>query len=132
MRSRIEVARMLARKAEHDLVVAEACIKQELPLDVACFHLQQASEKLLKAALSSRDRDFPSTHDLRHLLDLTIGEFPGLEDFRDPLLGFASYAVDIRYDDEIVVSREEASEGLEIAKRLRSAVHCLLPPQAQP
>jgi hypothetical protein len=86
MRSRIEVARMLATKAEHDLVVAEACIKQELPLEA----------------------------------------------FRDPLLGFASYAVDIRYDDEIVVSREEASEGLEIAKRLRCAVHSLLPPQAQP
>ncbi len=40
------------------------------PLEVICFHCQQAVEKLLKSALAKAGRSIPKTHDLLELLDL--------------------------------------------------------------
>jgi HEPN domain-containing protein len=40
-----------------------------LPLEVICFHCQQAAEKLMKAVLTKHGLDIPKTHDLPFLLD---------------------------------------------------------------
>ena len=85
MRSGIDLARTLVAKADEDFMVAEAIIARDLPLPAACFHLQQAAGKLLKAALSSRGVDFPFTHDARHLLGLVVPLCPEVEEFREPL-----------------------------------------------
>ena len=132
MRSSAERARTLAAKAEDDLATASGCLKYGLPLDPACFHLQQATEKLLKALLASRGQDFPLTHDLRRLLDRLVVEFPQLEEFREDFLVFESFAVEIRYEDEMGVSREEALVALEVVTRLRDLIRTLLPPETCP
>ena len=62
------------------------------------FHVQQATEKLLKAWLSLNGTAFSRTHDLRLLLELVadqdekdIASFQDLEDLTD-------YGVQFRYD----------------------------------
>jgi HEPN domain-containing protein len=39
-----------------------------LPIEMICYHCQQAAEKALKAVLASHDADIPRIHDLTKLL----------------------------------------------------------------
>lgn len=52
--------------ADEDLRSAEVLFERKL-LRMACYHAQQAVEKVLKALLADRDIDFPRTH---NILDL--------------------------------------------------------------
>ncbi len=80
----IDHARGLVTKADHDLKIARIGLEHEdAPLDTICFHLQQVVEKLLKAALTSKDIEYPMTHDLVRLADLASKQFPELAAFRD-------------------------------------------------
>lgn len=64
--------------AGEDLASAEALDKAERVSDSPVgFHAQQAVEKALKAAIASRDLEFPFTHDLGVLMQLC--EDAGLE-----------------------------------------------------
>lgn len=56
-------------KAAHDKIAARLILDQQpLILDIACFHCQQAVEKLLKTFLISKKREFSKTHNLDLLL----------------------------------------------------------------
>jgi HEPN domain-containing protein len=57
--------------AREDLAAAEALDGAERVSDAPVgFHSQQAVEKALKAAIASRDADFPFTHDIGLLMQL--------------------------------------------------------------
>jgi len=57
--------------AQEDLAAAEALDRAERVSDAPVgFHAQQAVEKALKAAIASRDQDFPFNHDLGLLMQL--------------------------------------------------------------
>ena len=132
MKSGRDTARLFAARAEDDLLVAEACLAHSLPLGPACFHLQQAAEKLLKALLSADEIRAPWTHNLWELLALIEVKHPELGLFRTPLSGFGLYAVDSRYDELTDVSVEMVRDDLVVVQRLRETIHALLPPEARP
>jgi HEPN domain-containing protein len=129
MKSNLDFARGLARKAGNDIRLVEVGLDHNAPLDTLCFHLQQAAEKLLKAALSSLAVSYPLTHDLEALLDLALPQFPRLARFRDRLLAFSSYAVEMRYDEEIYPDRAEVETARTIVRDLRQLLTELLPPE---
>jgi HEPN domain-containing protein len=84
--------------AREDLAAAEALDRAERVSDAPVgFHAQQAVEKALKAAIASRDQDFPFTHDIGLLMQLCqdagLELPPGLAD-ADRL---SPYAAAIRY-----------------------------------
>jgi HEPN domain-containing protein len=57
--------------AHEDLASAEALDREERVSDAPVgFHAQQAVEKALKAAIASREQEFPFTHDLGLLMQL--------------------------------------------------------------
>ena len=63
-----DLVRGSLRKAESELATLERVLQSLVALDAACFHAQQAAEKLLKAYLIWREVDFPFTHNLSTLL----------------------------------------------------------------
>lgn len=130
--SNLEYAGMLARKAENDWKTAAALLAHGLPVDTACFHIQQAAEKLIKALLAWQGIDYPLTHNLKVLLDVSIPHFPALAEFLDSLPEYTNYALSLRYDDYDVPAREEALAAFETVKRFRAVVHSLLPTEARP
>lgn len=132
MKSNIDFARLLWKKARHDLQAAEKLIRMEGPYDVACFHLQQAAEKFLKAFLEARNLDYPLTHDLELLLDLCPDETGVLTGLREKLYQLEPYAVQIRYDDAVEPGGGEAAEGLGIVLELQSIIIKLMPGAMQP
>jgi HEPN domain-containing protein len=132
-KTNLETARGLIRKAENDCKVVSIGLDHGVPLDMLCFHIQQAAEKLLKALLAWRGVDFPFTHDLRDLLVLAVTHFPVLEEFRAPLPKYTVFAVAYRYDDAVLApEREEVLAAFETVNRLRTIAHSLLPPEARP
>lgn len=69
---------------------------------VACFHAQQASEKALKAAMCLLGVEFRRTHDLEALAGQLsdAGCAPAIA--VDDLRRLTPYAVEFRYDDEVI------------------------------
>jgi HEPN domain-containing protein len=95
-----EAAAILARKAGEDATaVREFAANPEIADGIIGFHAQQAIEKWLKAALTSRGVDFEYTHDLRHLIALAgIDEDEAPFDVREAV-DLTEYAVPLRYED---------------------------------
>lgn len=115
-------------KAEHDLWMAETALeKPDSPGDMVSFHAQQCTEKCLKAALVWAQVDFPKTHNLRLLVDLLGPIWPEMPFSSSEASRLTLYAVSSRYPDEWrEVSREEAEQTVEMAKRVREAVRRFL------
>ncbi len=132
MKSGLDHAKVLLEKAGNDLKLAEIGLDHGAPTDTIAFHLQQAAEKTLKASLASRSIVYPKTHDLDELFDLLPPESPLLLSFREKLIGWTSYAVDMGYDITGYPEKEEMEEALKTAKELRSAVAAEIPAETGP
>ena len=95
-----DLVRGWLRKAESDLATLERMLQSQVALDTACFHAQQAAEKLLKAYLIWREVDFPFTHNLSTLLlqcQAYDAEFSSLLTTAERL---TPNAIRVRYDPE--------------------------------
>jgi HEPN domain-containing protein len=62
-------------KADNDFLSAQYLAKNmhPAPIEVVCFHCQQAAEKYLKSFLVYNDQEPPKTHDLGELAKLCGG-----------------------------------------------------------
>jgi len=70
------IVRLWLEKAQNDWAAVKVLAESECCLnDVVCFHCQQYVEKLLKAFLTADEIEFPKTHDLRRLIQLS-GKLP--------------------------------------------------------
>ncbi|PKP60683.1 MAG: DNA-binding protein [Candidatus Altiarchaeales archaeon HGW-Altiarchaeales-1] len=103
--------------AKHELSFPD----EEVSTGAVCFHCQQVVEKLLKAYLISKNRDFGRTHDLTYLADLCSDYDKDFKKF--DLEELTYYAVEIRYPDEFYIpSIEETRECFEIASKVKDFV----------
>jgi HEPN domain-containing protein len=132
MKSDWDTAQGWVRKAESDLAAAELCLKAGQSLDTACFHCQQATEKVLKAWLIANAAAFPFSHDLSRLLAICSAKEPGFQAFQADALNLNPYAVEMRYDDEFWPTPTETQAALEAANRIRSFVLAHFPQPPAP
>jgi HEPN domain-containing protein len=106
MTPQVEEALRQLRLAERDRDVFEILAGSAGRTDNAHaatgFHAQQAVEKALKALLCLRDIDFPRTHDLESLINRLVGSGSVPDYTASHLRPLTPYAVDFRYDDEVV------------------------------
>lgn len=101
------------RKADEDAAVAEWASGAG-HYDAACFHAQQVVEKYLKALLVVQGRDFPMSHALRPLFDLT--GIPEAEGDLNELRWLTHEAAEVRYPGESA-TREDAERAVRIMTR---------------
>ena len=100
-------------------------IENDTPYRLIAYHAQQCAEKYIKAYLIYQRIDFPSTHNISHLLEL----LPETE--RDNKLFNAEeltpFAVMTRYPGEDEpVTESEAKKALEIASMVRETIRAAL------
>jgi len=120
-------------RARHDWLAAQALFTPgAVVLDVIAFHCQQAVEKTLKAFLVSRGIEFEKTHDLGWLLDLCVGEDPGLDALREALKPLSAFAVAFRYPGPSEPTRTQVAQGLAVVRDVWEAVTRRLPPEVIP
>jgi len=111
------------RNATHTLTLQEDC-----PFDTVCFHAQQCVEKRLKAILLRFGVDVPRTHDLRVILQM-VPVSTDLDIELGEILPLNRYSVEARYpDDWEPITREEAENAVEIARRVSERTRRLLLP----
>jgi len=120
-------------KAEHDLTTASYTLRlrANCPTDTVCFHAQQCVEKYLKALLVLNDVEFGRTHHISALLSLLP---PSIRPQMTPeeQERFTEYTVTTRYPgDYDPITREEAKQAVQIARRVRNQVRRRLPTAAR-
>lgn len=87
---------------------------QKASLTALGFHAQQSAEKALKAVAVLSGLDVPRTHDLAALGQSILDKGGKLPLSVDQLRGLNPFAVEYRYDDELIprTSREALAETL--------------------
>ncbi len=105
------------RLAIHGMTIIEPC-----PYRLVAYHAQQCVEKLLKAYLIYQCVDFPYTHNISTLLELT-GKTTDWPISLSEAEILTPYAVSTRYPGEDEpVSRQEAENAIAIAEQARKIV----------
>ena len=133
MRSNLDLARLLLRKADPDLATVRLTLASEGPYDAALFHCQQAVEKVLKALLAAHNVSYPKLHDVAQLGELCADYCPALRELPFDLAEFNPFAVTIRYDDiEETVSLELAKGIFDKCNQVLSVIMAALPEGVRP
>lgn len=103
MTPRHEEALRLLRLARRDQDTFELLLPLEkASLAALGFHAQQATEKALKAVATFSGIDVPRTHDLAALGQAIVDTSIGLPLTVDQLRGLNPFAVEYRYDDDLI------------------------------
>jgi HEPN domain-containing protein len=99
--------------ADEDFETAELLNRQyHKPLQIICFHCQQAAEKYLKAFLVSRSVSFEKKHNLMVLNQLCAGIENSFSDLTKDCLKLNPYAVITRYPSELELVEADAVSAL--------------------
>ena len=126
MRGRAELVRGWLLKAESDLTASEASHRAGA-LDAACFHAQQAAEKVLKAFLTHNVAGFPPTHNLAKLVRLCEQVDESFSELICVVEPLTPYVVELRYDVGFWPSEEVARDTRAAVEAVRDAVLAKLP-----
>lgn len=121
------------KRGEWDWRSAHLLFEAEAPVpETACYHAQQAVEKILKAFLISRGAAAPRTHNLVALLDTAVELESSTADLKEARSLLTPYAVDLRYPGDVgVVEHIEAGNALSMMNLAWSRFAALLPPESR-
>jgi len=110
--------------ANNDLTAAQYMAKNmwPVPLEIICFHCQQAAEKYLKWVLVLHDIDPPKIHDLEELEKLCENIAPQFETIYEKCAVLTEYAVHTRYPDERRLEEHDMNRALEYARLIKGFV----------
>lgn len=113
--------------ADEDLRVAKFTLKMKsnVPYRIIAFHSQQSAEKYIKALLVFHKIDFPYTHNIEKLLELTPKEY----NLVSKLLtagDLTDYAVAKRYPDFYQkLTKKTALETIVLAEKVRKTINSI-------
>jgi len=133
MKTNLDLARLLVRKAESDLADVRRTLVSEGPYDTGLFHCQQAVEKYLKALLVVHNVNYPRIHDVTELGNLCREFCPALQTLPFSISEFNPFAVTIRYDDwDEEVSLALLEEMSDKCNQVRAIIIDVLPETVKP
>ena len=126
MKTNADVASGWVRKARED-ILSMIGTSRVGAWEGCCFHAQQVAEKMLKAFLVTKERDFPFTHNLEKLLELAASDDPAFLKFQAAAETLTPYAVELRYDQDRRSTRQTARTAGKMARNIFRFVHARLP-----
>lgn len=87
------------------------------PLEIICYHCQQAAEKAVKALILSKGAadEVPKKHDISFLLDQLKGSIEVEECYYDYADSLTPFGVAVRYPSELHLEDRHAQEALQRA-----------------
>jgi HEPN domain-containing protein len=110
-------------KAEGDWRAAQSLyrVRKDPNFDVICYLTQQSVEKYLKACLEEGGLAFPKTHDLPHLLRLTVQLQPLLSCLQHQAVNLNNYTVDFRYPGKSA-TKAQAKQAIQDCREARRVI----------
>lgn len=116
------------RFARMDLDLARHTIETMYPppLEIICYHCQQAAEKYLTGLLVGFDQEPARTHDLRKLLN----DLRGCVEIPADMLRIANmltqFGVQIRYPQDVAVDEAQTRNAILQAEKVRDWAEAVL------
>lgn len=115
--------------ADMDLGVAKHLMENYYPkpLEIICYHCQQAAEKAIKAVVISQGTKggMPRLHDLSFLLN-QVKNFVKIEEkYYDYADALTPYGVAVRYPNELFIEEHHAKEAIQYAEEIVQWAHAL-------
>jgi HEPN domain-containing protein len=109
------------RFADMDLESAEYLQgKRPQPLEIICYHSQQAAEKYIKGYLISHGvLEPPKTHNLNLLMDMCLDYDKRFDEIEQACSTLTRYGVQPRYPRELGVTVNDTLKALEHARQVR-------------
>ncbi len=97
-----------------------------LPIEIICYHCQQAAEKALKSVLAYHGEDIPYIHDTLRLWKLATALEPNLSPIMLQSSRLADFAIVTRYPNKLELNEKDMKEALDDAKTVVEAIEVLL------
>ncbi|MCL2019506.1 MAG: HEPN domain-containing protein [Oscillospiraceae bacterium] len=116
------------RLADMDLVTAKHMFEtyRPIPVEIVCFHSQQAAEKMLKCFLVFHETEPPKIHDLRELIEICIEFEDKFNDIYNEATSLTRYAVLPRYPAELDLDESDGERAIKSASKVKDFVNMLL------
>ena len=118
-----KVVKQWLEHAEEDFRLAKHAFRllSSCPCKLIAFHAQQCAEKYLKAFLALKKVDFPYTHNISLLLEISSDHAAWAKDLREAEL-LPDYAVTTRYPGAEKVTKKDAELAVKTAVKVRNVV----------
>ena len=109
--------------SENDILTAETMRNiTNPPLEIVCYHCQQAAEKLLKAFLIKNNEPVVKTHDLTFLNSKCIKFNKTFEEINKECIRLTNYGVNTRYPDIMDIIDIDMEIAINDVKRIKSFI----------
>lgn len=106
-----------------DLGAAEYLLTMyPLPIEIICYHCEQAAEKFLKATLVQFDKEPPKTHDLIQLCKLCCEIDAEFAQIADACIELTPYGVQVRYPSNLELDETDAACALKECRLVQNFV----------
>lgn len=111
-------------KEWYDMAVMDLGVARHLdatyypePLEIICYHCQQAAEKAIKALIMyyGGEGGMPKLHDLSFLLNQIKNKVYIEDRYYDYADALTPYGVSVRYPNELFLEERHAKEALEFS-----------------
>ena len=86
------------------------------PLEIVCYHCQQAAEKILKAFIIAKTNTLTKTHVLVDLLNACTQYSTGFDKFKKSCIKLTSYITLTRYPSNIELTEQAMKQALKDAQ----------------
>ena len=96
-----------------------------LPVEIICYHCQQAAEKALKAVLIHHKQEVPYIHDTLRLWKLATTLEPTLSSLRPQSSYLRRFASVERYPNELELNEGDMKRALDDAKAIVETIEAL-------
>lgn len=107
-----------ARK-DYDTVICMQKVNDELYLDICCYHIQQAIEKVLKCSIELKGFRYSYEHSISKLYGEYINAgWPEYKDLRMMAGTLTDWESSARYKDSFAATISQLADALEIYKEL--------------
>ena len=109
--------------AEMDLGAAEYLLNMRpLPVEIICFHCEQAAEKFLKGVIVQLGIEPPRTHDLIQLCKICSGADERYGQLADACAELTPYGVQARYPSNMELDASDVDCALRECRRIQDFV----------
>jgi len=93
-----------------------------IPLEIVCYHCQQAAEKFLKSFLISNSEQIKRTHDLQYLCKLCIKFDSSFSTLEDACIDLTEYGIQARYPLHIDIEESDMRLAIKNAELIRDSI----------
>ena len=119
------------RFANMDLDLAKHTLETMYPppLEIICYHCQQAAEKFIKGVIISFDIEVEKTHDLSKLLNTLVPLTDIPDTFMESAERLTMFGIRVRYPNELPVDETQTKLAIVQAENIKNWAESLIKEQ---